>query len=70
MFLTIDDLSKKLNVSKGTLRRWEKEGKIKSERTAGGHRRYYDTTFESESDKLVIAYARVSTQSQKEDFVV
>lgn len=36
----IDQASKFLNVSKSSLRRWEKEGKIKSHRTPGGHRRY------------------------------
>ena len=29
-----------LGVSTDTLRRWEKEGKITSSRTEGGHRRY------------------------------
>ena len=36
----IEEASKFLNVSKSSLRRWEKEGKIKSQRTPGGHRRY------------------------------
>ena len=36
----IEQASKFLNVSKTSLRRWEKEGKIKSHRTPGGHRRY------------------------------
>lgn len=69
MFLTINELSKELNVSKSTLRRWEKEGKIKSERTIGGHRRYLkkDVKTESNDNKNVIAYARVSTHSQKYD---
>jgi excisionase family DNA binding protein len=38
--LNINEASKYLNVSKSTLRRWEKEGKIKSFRTPGNHRRY------------------------------
>ena len=38
--LNISEASKFLNVSKSSLRRWEKEGKIKSQRTPGGHRRY------------------------------
>jgi len=38
--LNINDASKFINVSKSSLRRWEKEGKIKPLRTPGGHRRY------------------------------
>lgn len=38
--LNIEEASKFISVSKTTLRRWEKEGKIKSYRTPGGHRRY------------------------------
>jgi excisionase family DNA binding protein len=40
MMLRISDIAKKYGVSIGTIRQWEKEGKIKAERTAGGHRRY------------------------------
>ena len=38
--LNIKQVSIILGVSKSTLRRWEKEGKIKSFRTLGNHRRY------------------------------
>ena len=38
--LNIKEASELLNVSKSTLRRWEKENKIKSYRTPGNHRRY------------------------------
>ncbi|WP_200796578.1 MerR family DNA-binding transcriptional regulator, partial [Sporanaerobacter acetigenes] len=34
--LTIKEASEYLGVAKSTLRRWEYEGKIKPERTAGG----------------------------------
>ncbi len=37
---TIGEISEILGVSIGTLRRWEKKGKLKSVRTLGGHRRY------------------------------
>lgn len=40
MLLTIAQTAEKLNVSQQTLRRWEKEGKIQSQKTLGGHRRY------------------------------
>ena len=33
-------LAHKLNVSQDIIRKWEKEGLITSNRTAGGHRRY------------------------------
>lgn len=39
-WLTIGEAAKYLGVSKDTLRRWEKRGKIKSYRTPGGRRRY------------------------------
>jgi len=38
--LDIEKASKIISVSKSTLRRWERDGKIKSYRTPGGHRRY------------------------------
>jgi excisionase family DNA binding protein len=40
IMLNIDEASKFLNVSKRTLRNWEKENKIISYRTPGKHRRY------------------------------
>ena len=40
MKLTISEASEFLGVSIPTLRRWEKEGRILSERTEGNHRRY------------------------------
>lgn len=38
--ITINQAAKLLGVTTSTLRRWEKEGKIISSRTLGGHRRY------------------------------
>lgn len=38
--LNIGEASKLLGVSKRTLRNWERDGKIKSFRTPGNHRRY------------------------------
>ena len=38
--LNIDEASKLLGVCKKTLRNWEKNKKITSVRTFGGHRRY------------------------------
>jgi putative resolvase len=38
--INIEEASKLLSISKSSLRRWEREGKIFSYRTPGGHRRY------------------------------
>ena len=58
-----------LGVSTDTLRRWEKEGKITSSRTEGGHRRYDLTSIlkDREDEGLTILYARVSTRPQLKD---
>jgi putative resolvase len=70
---TIKEAAKMLGVATSTLRRWESEGKIKSIRTSGNHRRY---TIEELSkikqvkplnEKITIGYCRVSTLDQKED---
>ncbi len=72
MKLSIREAAKFLGVDVSTLRRWEYEGKIKPERTSGGHRRYDKDLLISISNKkknikLTIAYARVSSNDQKED---
>ncbi len=48
--LGLDQTSKLLKVSKNTLRRWETEGKIKSTRTLGGHRRFSTEEIEKVKD--------------------
>jgi excisionase family DNA binding protein len=65
----IKEASKLLGVTTKTLRLWEKEGKIISHRTEGGHRRYeVSELIGSRTDKLLtIAYARVSSHDQKDD---
>lgn len=40
MILTLKEACEFLKVSKSTIRRWEKNGHIKSIRTVGNHRRY------------------------------
>lgn len=59
-----------------TLRSWEEAGKIRTFRTAGGHRRYckndlFENAMPKEeinyTDRKKICYARVSTDKQKED---
>ncbi len=46
-FIGIGKSAQVLGVSISTLRRWECEGKIISEHTAGGHRRYDLSRFRS-----------------------
>lgn len=54
-WLSIGEAAKFLGVSRDTLRRWEKRGKIKSYRTPGGRRRYtmYDLELAMKSPKPV-----------------
>jgi excisionase family DNA binding protein len=75
-YVSIGQAAKMLGVSIATLRRWDKEGKLPSERTPSGHRRYLASdvaTFNPlglKSEKLTrptIAYARVSSHDQKSD---
>jgi putative resolvase len=67
--ITIKQASELLGVSTKTLRRWEKGGLIKSERTEGNHRRYEvsDLLKSKKDNGLTIAYARVSSHDQKSD---
>ncbi len=63
-----------LGVSRHTLRRWENTGKLACERTTTGHRRYdvsgvmhQKSVIKDFSNRKTYAYARVSSQDQKED---
>lgn len=74
MKISIGKAADVLGVSQATLRRWESAGKIVSERTTLGHRRYdisgllhQKRTPISLSSKKTIAYARVSSADQKDD---
>ena len=80
-YVSIGPAAKLLGVSISTLRRWEREGRIRSERTPAGHRRYDTATLEVFSsgrtsgrpkpcgvgNRKTIAYARVSSRDQKAD---
>lgn len=76
MKISIGKAANELGVSIHTLRRWEREGKIQSERTPNGHRRYdlaqirglkpYEA---SKTNLPTLCYARVSSHDQKEDLV-
>ncbi len=71
--IPISEAAKIAGVSPSTLRRWEREGKIKPERTVGGNRRYTLAMLkpymvhQSPVEKKTLAYARVSSHDQKAD---
>jgi putative resolvase len=67
--VSIGEAAQIKGVSIDTLRYWEKEGKLSSVRTEGGHRRYRlsDLIPLSTDDKKTIAYCRVSSHDQKTD---
>ncbi|EJF06112.1 putative site-specific integrase-resolvase [Thiovulum sp. ES] len=68
--LTIKEASELLNVTTSTLRRWEREGKlVPDERTKGNQRRYKLSSIRPEKlkNRKTVAYARVSSNEQKED---
>ncbi len=56
------------NVSYETLRQWETNGKIKAQKTKGGHRRYYiPLRTNSNETQINVIYTRVSSYKQKSD---
>jgi excisionase family DNA binding protein len=65
--VSIGEIAELKAVSVDTVRRWEKEGKITSVRTDGGHRRYRLSDFVEQKSGKTIAYARVSSHDQKND---
>jgi putative resolvase len=67
--LTPQEAGTLLGVTVRTLHRWELDGKIKSTRTAGGHRRYdiADLISNKSGSQLTVGYARVSSHDQKDD---
>ncbi|NJR31661.1 MAG: IS607 family transposase [Chamaesiphon sp. CSU_1_12] len=67
--LTPQEAATLLGVTVRTLHRWELDGKIKSTRTVGGHRRYdiTDLIGDKTGSQLTVGYARVSSHDQKDD---
>ena len=72
--LNIKEASEYLNISKETLRNWDRSGKLPSIKTVGGHRRYQKELLEEfigiintdEISDVVATYARVSSHEQKQ----
>ncbi len=69
--ISISEASQLLGVSTKTLRRWEAQGKIKSYRTEGKHRRYdvAELLGNKNDGSLTIGYARVSSKDQESDLL-
>lgn len=73
MKVSIGKAAAELGVAQETLRRWERSGKITSERTPKGHRRYDlakcrgINVASKLNSKHTIAYARVSSHDQSAD---
>ena len=75
--LTMGEFAKAIGKSPGTLRNWEKSGKlIPHHKTEAGTRYYSDSQVdeyfnlnpkEEKNKKIVIGYCRVSTKKQKDD---
>lgn len=70
----VSEFSKVVGVSVHTLQRWDREGALKSNRTPTNRRVYTEEHLcralgiaRSDSKRLTIVYARVSSQSQKPD---
>lgn len=69
-FLSIGQAANLLEVSVSTMRRWEKEGKLSSDkRTFGLHRRYEKEKLEKNEERFSVGYARVSSHDQKKDLI-
>ena len=72
-YISIGESAEALGVSIMTMRRWDASGKVVSERSPGGQRRYDLMTLRPESfrmpvfERKTIAYARVSSLDQKAD---
>ncbi len=72
--MRIGEAAAALGAHINTLRRWEAEGRLAAEHTAGGHRQYdlaklRPEMFRSKASGIrkTIAYARMSSHDQKAD---
>lgn len=69
------EMSQKIGVSVRTLQKWDKAGILKAYRTPTNRRYYTEEQYlkyigkqgDNQSDRKVVAYARVSTYNQKDD---
>ena len=70
----VKEFAERVRKSPDTLRRWDRQGRLKAKRSAGGHR-YYDESDVGkalgieipQADKKTVVYCRVSSRSQLSD---
>ena len=74
MLLKAKEIEQKYKIHHDSLLKWERDGKIQSYRTAGGHRRWMEDDIDKllklvvvREEKRVAFYGRVSTQKQQEN---
>ncbi len=73
MLLTIKQIEAKYQITKSSLKNWEKQGLLHPVRTPGGHRRYLQQELDTllgvttRTEPAVAIYARVSTAKQKDN---
>jgi putative resolvase len=66
--VSIGEMARRLGVSVATLRRWDREGRLRPVlRTPGGHRRYGEVSAAGERPDRTVCYARVSCADQRDD---
>jgi len=71
----IGEFAELTGISRSTLRRWEREGRLVPIRTSGGDMRYSETDYKIltgkplpiKSPRKTVLYARVSSAGQKDD---
>lgn len=77
MSISIGEAAKELGISTKTLRRWADAGKIRSERSPSGQRRFFladikritPRDLNQVDDRITLNYARVSSHDQKQDLI-
>ena len=69
--LSISEFAEKCGVTPTTIRRWERAGKLKSVRTAGGHRRFiYDMDINlADEDSLLEPLFEATFEAEYQKFV-
>lgn len=69
---TISDFARRIGRSASTVRRWDREGLIKSKRLPSGHRYFDENDMRSilgkaDEKRMTVVYCRVSSHGQKDD---
>ena len=71
--IRLNDMAKRLGVSVKTLQRWDREGILVAKRNPNNRRYYTEDQYleyigsSNKKDRKIIAYTRVSSNSQKDD---